>query len=429
MPSSGPQSVANVRAPVRAQPEQFKALTSLRFVAATMIVVTHSRGSFGNAADLGAPFDLTLGVSFFFMLSGFVLTHVYPSLEGPGSRRFLVARLARLWPAHLATFALLFLLLPEALRSTTRGYTLPAALSNIFMLHAWIPFIESYFSFNAVSWSISTELGLYLLFPLLIHNFRRTWHTKYALALVVAAVLGGLTTSLGLTKQKYGELLPDAGGMVIANPLVNLHLFVLGMATWLAWQRLAPRFSVGIGIATMLEAGALVLSALAVYSSLAVGERVESVAPWLWATGQFDRLPISLPPLSFAALILTMALGRGLVSRILSLAPCVFLGEISFGVYLLHLVLLRWYWNTLNWEDLAAIPHPVQYGLFWLATLTGAWLLRWSIERPARALIRAWWQCHEPSLSPARWRVIGGVVAAATAAILGVQVVTLSSAP
>lgn len=76
--------------------EKLHALTSLRFFAAAMIVVYHSAVPFGvlNPRWLTIRFDA--GVSFFFVLSGFILTHAYWSLDMRGAGRFLVARVARI---------------------------------------------------------------------------------------------------------------------------------------------------------------------------------------------------------------------------------------------------------------------------------------------------------------------------------------------
>ena len=69
-------------------------LTSRRFLAALEIVVHHSRGTFDS------------GVSFFFVLSGFVLAYGYQSICGRNDiSRFLIARVARVWPGYLASFA------------------------------------------------------------------------------------------------------------------------------------------------------------------------------------------------------------------------------------------------------------------------------------------------------------------------------------
>jgi peptidoglycan/LPS O-acetylase OafA/YrhL len=60
---------------------QIKCLTSLRFFAAAMIVVFHSVDAFGIIQSRKIQFSLVQGVSFFFVLSGFILTFVYPSLS------------------------------------------------------------------------------------------------------------------------------------------------------------------------------------------------------------------------------------------------------------------------------------------------------------------------------------------------------------
>jgi peptidoglycan/LPS O-acetylase OafA/YrhL len=93
--------------------KQIKCLTSLRFFAAAMIVVFHSVNAFRVWDNAKIPFPLGQGVSFFFVLSGFILTYVYPSVGGGrGIRDFYVARIARIWPAHFVTFLLVLWLIP-----------------------------------------------------------------------------------------------------------------------------------------------------------------------------------------------------------------------------------------------------------------------------------------------------------------------------
>ena len=98
-------------------------------------------------------------MSFFFVLSGFILVYVYPSLDTFSDiRRFWVARFARLWPVHFAAFLLLVVLLHKGLSLS--------ALLNLAMINSWIPFIPYYMSYNWVSWAIATEFAFYLSFSL-----------------------------------------------------------------------------------------------------------------------------------------------------------------------------------------------------------------------------------------------------------------------
>src|SRR5439155_19441149 len=130
--------------------------------------------------DLPLHFALGQGVSFFFVLSGFVLAYNYPRLDGAKAiGGFYVARIARIWPAHIAS-ALLFVVLI----ANISYFTLPAGsralitLAHVTMTQAWIPLSRFITAYNTVSWSISTEFFFYLAFPLLAANWRSTWRMK-----------------------------------------------------------------------------------------------------------------------------------------------------------------------------------------------------------------------------------------------------------
>jgi peptidoglycan/LPS O-acetylase OafA/YrhL len=166
---------------------QLAPLTSLRFFAASAIVVNHMQGLWGIPENLTEHLwgrtNLSQAVSFFFVLSGFILTYVHPELPTRESRkRFLLARFARIWPAHVATFALLLVLIGDRGRVSGDIRDGWLWLLNLSMLHGWIPLENVYFSFNHVSWTISTEFFFYLLFPLLIWRFHTTWWWKLPLA-------------------------------------------------------------------------------------------------------------------------------------------------------------------------------------------------------------------------------------------------------
>lgn len=114
-------------------------LTGLRFVAAAMIVLWHISGQFGLPPVILGGWPLTAGVSFFFILSGFILTHAHSKMAGGGKPySFYVSRIARIWPAHVACFLLLFVLVRNVPETGTSG-SIWAALANIFIVQAWAP--------------------------------------------------------------------------------------------------------------------------------------------------------------------------------------------------------------------------------------------------------------------------------------------------
>ena len=150
-------------------------LTSLRFFAAAAIVIGHAHSSFGSAG-LAISFPLDQGVSFFFVLSGFILAYTYPNLREVSSvRHFWIARFARIWPAHLATLLLVTIVAPNM---PPVEHRLSITLANILLLQSWLPFRDSILSYNGVAWSISTEFFFYLCFPVLIHNWQKNWYLK-----------------------------------------------------------------------------------------------------------------------------------------------------------------------------------------------------------------------------------------------------------
>jgi len=111
--------------------ERLNALTGLRFLAAAAIVLLHSAGNFGFKEGAFKPWGLGQAVSFFFVLWGFVLAYAYPKLAGGHSvRNFYVARIARIWPTHIAAFFLVLILLPSyswTIPSEDRGLVALAA--------------------------------------------------------------------------------------------------------------------------------------------------------------------------------------------------------------------------------------------------------------------------------------------------------------
>lgn len=130
-----------------------------------MIVVHHtiSYGLFGPSEPQEQASIWVQGVSFFFVLSGFILAYVYPNLETwPEIRRFWLARIARVWPALAFSFIFAFWLL-------SLDWDSPIALTNLLMINAWIPYQDYFFSYNSPSWSVSTEFFFLLGFP--IFNF------------------------------------------------------------------------------------------------------------------------------------------------------------------------------------------------------------------------------------------------------------------
>jgi len=359
------------------------ALTSLRFFAAAMIVMLHSQGYFGTIEPL-ARFTLTQGVCFFFVLSGFILTYAYPSLDGRGVRRFLVARLARIVPLHVVAFLLYVMILPAWYRDSVSRDTHGAGLLTLFLLQAWVPVYRVQTAFNGVSWSLSVELFFYLCFPLLLWRWRRTWRVKLAVSFFLACGTI-LVANCWLAHLPRGAEVRD---VVYFFPLARLWEFVIGMATAHLWRYLRPRIRSGRWVGTALEVAILAVTVGAMLQSGAWARRAGHVGivgaggeAWLASSG-FVCLP-------FAALIGVMACEWGWVARLLSCRPLVLLGEISFSLYLLHLLVCHYY--VIHPAPFVMLPSWLLYVGYWLIVLLMAYV-GWSlIEVPCRRAIVGLW--------------------------------------
>ncbi len=363
--------------------QKLDTLTGLRFFAAIAILIHHLRG-FGLPKEVLEGWALDNGVAFFFVLSGFILAYVYPSLDTPAAvRRFYVARFARIWPAHMAALALCYLLLAGDPSLNGTGIDrLDLWLANILLIQAWIPYAESFFGYNSVSWSISTEVFFYAAFPVLIAGFARKWLIKLATValLSLALIIICLATNLSVyTSLDQGVTLT---GVLYINPLARIFEFVVGMCAALLWRATQSKVHVRPVAGTLIESAAVAFLFYSFYAVAQLGAWANAHvgfagAQWL---GQGSGMAVS-----FAALIYVMAFQKGLWSSIIGSRIGVFLGEISFMIYLIHYVLLRAYvlrseWFA-GWNGAALLA-------FYLAVLFGlSWLLWLVVEKPMRKLI------------------------------------------
>lgn len=358
--------------------ENLKALTSLRFFAAMMIVVLHAANSLEWPWLRNAPLPLVQGVSFFFVLSGFILTHVYGDRRPASILTFMRARVARLWPVHLICILLLVVsVTPDSITFDGPGiFSKWVVLGfNALLVHSAFPFLAYTFSWNSVSWSISTEMFFYLAFPFLLVNISRTWHWKILGAALFAALLIALLYLARVPVESADFNRMTAVYATYPSPLMRGFEFVLGMSTNVLWKKYLRLQSRSLMWWTVVELIALAICVWWLLSGFFVVQRQIS-NPWL---NLFFQPAGSC--WAFALVIGSFASGRGLVGQLLSMRAIVFFGEISFSIYMLHLILIKAFVTTFAWPG---VPEFVYFSaLFVLATVV--YLL---VEKPAQRLLR-----------------------------------------
>ena len=173
-------------------PNDIRPLTSLRIGAAIWVLVYHFRDHLGLDLDrLGLVAKGYLGVDLFFILSGFILSHVY--LSRVEEKRFnygsfLWARLSRIYPVHLVTLAATMAIWLVAMKMGARfdpvAFDPKVLPQHLLLIHAWgtTPSVQ----WNFPSWSISAEWFAYLIFPVaavLVLALRRVAWLAVALSL------------------------------------------------------------------------------------------------------------------------------------------------------------------------------------------------------------------------------------------------------
>jgi peptidoglycan/LPS O-acetylase OafA/YrhL len=363
--------------------ESLRPLTSLRFVAAMMIVLYHARNYFFWPWLSYIPDAAVFGVSFFFVLSGFILTHVYSSKPFPGYWRFIGLRIGRLWPVHIFATAIVVAASfsqGAIIRLDSIVFDQPNFMFNRWtelglvttLMHSLSPFMSHIYAWNSVSWSISTEFFFYLVFPWLLVDIGRTWHWKLVAAAAIPIALTLALHSFGIPDATSDPFSASVHEIINKNALGRLFEFCLGMSAWVLWDRYLRSLRAGVVAWTIAEVSVLLVALLwCLYGYWKVRASLPTpLEPWFAPSG---------PAWAFLLVIVTLASGGGLIGRALSTPPLVLLGEISFSIYMLHGILMKIYFT----HDLVDQPSIIFFGPL-MAASTAAFFL---IESPARNFV------------------------------------------
>jgi len=302
----------SVKQGAKAGGERFLALDSVRGLLASTIVFFHlpTDGFLWTLRYVQHGF---LAVTFFFVLSGFVIGTTYGErlAQGFPLKRFLGLRLGRIYPLHL--FMLLLMIAYQAARvwldiGVARDIPpfsdrfAPWLLPYNFLL---LQKFAGELSWNDPSWSIGVEWWTYLIFALL------------AMRLVIRRGILATATVMILPWLYFRvrHIYPGAGWDETFACTMNfgLGLIVSDMRKWRVWRltdRIKPLLGTVIELATVFIA--------------------------LWMINIFGGKLSGLIAPTFAYVIAVFSLERGLVSRMLTIAPMLLLGELSYSIYMIH---------------------------------------------------------------------------------------------
>jgi peptidoglycan/LPS O-acetylase OafA/YrhL len=354
-------------APLR---QSIDSLTSVRGLAALWIVFYHFWTDLlvlFPGLDALSPIvrEGNYAVPLFFILSGFVLAYNYgdgfSKLCWSDYRRFVLLRFGRIYPVHLATLlAVLVMVILARLSSrpiTEPGYTTATFFENLFLVQTWVPDFE--LNWNYPAWSISSEWFAYLWFPVLMVVLTRVKSVALAGILLGAAWAGAVLVYL-------------TGPIPFRDLLVVIPTFAAGVIACRSWQlakerRFGPRW--------LPDLCAVLIIAM----------------PFITASSFLTVAYVSV----FLLLVLTLATWTDACTGIWRWQPLIFLGEVSYSLYMTHTLVQKGCHVLLSTTWFAESHWLIKLGIAFAqaALIAGACLVvYWLIERPAREFFRSRWR-------------------------------------
>lgn len=317
--------------------KRYDQLTFTRFWALLLVLIYHGAG--GIYLTYINKFPLTpilysapTGVSYLYVLSGFVMSLVY---YRPAQKFALVnywkARIVRIYPLYIISFALICLYYLQALPHIKPQ----KILVNIFVLQAWWPPYAQ--SFNYASWSMTVEFFFYAVFPFFVlWSYRQSVRTILWASIVLWVITQVVNFVLWIGYFPAQEL------FIVYSPIFHLSSFTLGVAGGAWFMQEAPHQKIDQRVNFSILFGSLAL--IAAYTILST---------------VYPRMPHNLQPMTgllapfFIVFVTTLALDQTWLSKILSHRWLVALGETSFALYILHVPVIWLYERALQTSGLS----------------------------------------------------------------------------
>jgi len=357
------------------KPQRLNALTGLRCFAALNIIFFH----FSDPRNFGflAPVVNAgyVSVSYFILLSGFVLGYNYNARARAGEldlKRFWIARFTRIYPIYLLSLLLSLGTLHKEYGSHTHGMFWAGVVLTPLLIQGWIPAIATFL--NTPAWTMSAEAFYYAIFPWLARWKRPERVMPHLWKMAGIWMLGLLPGALYMAFNPDGIAQPDRwsyGPWLWAlkyTPYSHVASFIFGVML-AELDEIIPRegrlrLCLGLG------------GFAAIYGLLNLG----SLMPYAI---MHDGL---LMPL-FGCIVLGLA-GQNPLATALGCRPLVFVGEASYCLYLLHFNLWTLIHSShlLDWLGLARFDPWLSYVLLIGLALLALHL----VEKPAQRLLRKW---------------------------------------
>lgn len=248
-------------------------LQSLRGIFAIFIFLHHIKYNGENVFLDGGP----CGVSFFFILSGFVMSAGWQKKIDKRKitkTQLFIRRIIRVYPLHLLC---LFVTILLSIGHLSINYFLKL-IPNLLLLQSWFPIQSVYFSGNALSWCLCNMMFFYMTFPFIMIIIEK--HIKVFNLSLIFLILSYLY-GINFIPESYRHAL------IYINPIFRLLDFLIGIVLWQFWLKLKKNniripdsSTMRIGLVNLLEIGSVITLVLTLIFSKYISEAYYYDAYW-----------------------------------------------------------------------------------------------------------------------------------------------------
>jgi peptidoglycan/LPS O-acetylase OafA/YrhL len=338
-------------------------LTFTRFLAAIAIVVFH----YGQNIF---PFNIqwvsfifkqsNIGVSYFFLLSGFVMILAYNNKDKINYLEFYKNRFFRIYPVYLLSILLVFIFI--SIKHFPFDYS--TIFLNLLAVQTWFP--EKAIAFNTPGWSISVEFFFYLVFPILfnlIYNKK-----KYLKHWVFISILIFLSTQISLyylmNSTFFGGFPSPSYNLLFFHPMMHINEFLIGNLAAIFYLRLGKSFR-NLDLSIIINFILIVIT-------------LKYVTIVNFHNGLLSFL--------FIPFIILLSNNNGFITKLFLKKSFVILGEISFGIYILQLPVFSF--SYLLFDQINLLNDSCRFYLALFILVLIAYLSFIYIENPIRLKLK-----------------------------------------
>lgn len=332
-------------------------ITFTRFVAAIAIVISHfNKDLFLYQINYISDIFLraNVGVSYFFILSGFIMIVAYHKKNQIDYLDFYKNRFARIYPLYIVGL-LLYLI------TKSSNFSVYKLILYLFGIQSWIP--GEALVLNFPGWSISVEFLFYLLFPLLYNRYYSKQNKSIWVIAIIIWVITQVFSNFYVGSSWYEGPHTKSHEFGFYFPLLHLNEFLIGNLAGMFFVRHHKQKNYDLLVILLFAAILLALIFI----------------PLNFHNGLMAVL--------FIPLIILISYNNGFLTKIFSLKPLEYLGEISYAIYIVHIPILYIIREVLKWKH-QLLDINLVFWIYIAVLLIVSALFYQCVEKPLRDYLK-----------------------------------------